>query len=81
LCNEELPNVYPSPSIIRMMKLSRMRWVGHVARMGRRVTHVGYWWENAERRPKRRWVNNIKMELGEGRLGGRRDSLDWCSSG
>jgi hypothetical protein len=32
--NEELHNLYSSPSIIRMMKSRRMRWEGHVARMG-----------------------------------------------
>jgi hypothetical protein len=45
LHNEELHNLYSSPSIIRMMKLRRLRWAGHVARMGRRGMHVGYWWE------------------------------------
>jgi hypothetical protein len=34
--NEELHNLYCSPSIIRMMRLRRMRWAGHVARTGRR---------------------------------------------
>jgi hypothetical protein len=34
LHNEELHNLYSSPSIIRIIKLSRMRWAGHVARMG-----------------------------------------------
>jgi hypothetical protein len=32
--NEELRDLYSSPSIIRMMKSRRMRWAGHVARMG-----------------------------------------------
>jgi hypothetical protein len=36
LHNEELHNLYPSPSIIRMIKSRRIRWTGHVARMGRR---------------------------------------------
>jgi hypothetical protein len=36
LHNEELHNLYSSPSIIRMIKSRRMRWAGHVARMGRR---------------------------------------------
>jgi hypothetical protein len=49
LHNEEFRNLYSSPSIIRMMKLRRMRWAGHVARIGRR-THVGYWLENQRER-------------------------------
>jgi hypothetical protein len=36
LHNEELHNLYSSPSIIRMIKSRRMRWAGHVARMKRR---------------------------------------------
>jgi hypothetical protein len=36
LHNEELRDLYSSPSIIRIIKSRRMRWVGHVARMGRR---------------------------------------------
>jgi hypothetical protein len=43
LHNEELHSVYSSPNIIRMIKSRRMRWAGHVARMGRRGMHVGYW--------------------------------------
>jgi hypothetical protein len=42
LHNEELYNLYSSPN--RMMKSRRMRWAGHVARMGRRGMHIGYWW-------------------------------------
>jgi hypothetical protein len=34
LHNEELHNLYSSPSLIRNIKLRRMRWTGHVARMG-----------------------------------------------
>jgi hypothetical protein len=34
LHNEELHNLYPSSSIIRMIKSRRMRWAGHVARIG-----------------------------------------------
>jgi hypothetical protein len=34
LPNEELHDLYSSPSIIRIMKSRRMRWAGHVARMG-----------------------------------------------
>jgi hypothetical protein len=46
----KLDNMYSSPSIIRMMKSRRMRWAGHVARMGRRGLHIGYWWENQKER-------------------------------
>jgi hypothetical protein len=38
--NEKLRDLYSSPSIIRIIKLWRMRWAGHVARMGRRGTHI-----------------------------------------
>jgi hypothetical protein len=43
LHNEELHNLYCSPKIIRI-KLRRMRWTGHVARMGRSGMHIGFWW-------------------------------------
>jgi hypothetical protein len=43
LHNEELRDLYSSPSIIRMIKSMRMRWAGHVARMGERGTCIGYW--------------------------------------
>jgi hypothetical protein len=45
LHNEELHNVYSSPSIIRMTKSRRMRWTGHVARMGRTGMHIKFCWE------------------------------------
>jgi hypothetical protein len=45
LHNEELHNLYSSPNIIRTIKSRRTRWEGHVARLGRRRMHVGYWWE------------------------------------
>jgi hypothetical protein len=34
---------HSSPDIIRIIKSRRMRWPGHVARMGRRGKHIGYW--------------------------------------
>jgi hypothetical protein len=46
LHNEELHDLYPSPNIVRVMKSRRMRWEGHVARMGRREACIGFWWEN-----------------------------------
>jgi hypothetical protein len=45
LHNKELRDLYSSPSIIRVIKLRRMRWEGHVARMGRRGTLIDYWRE------------------------------------
>jgi hypothetical protein len=44
LHNEELYNLYSSPSIIRIIKSRRMRWARHVARMGRTGMHIGYSW-------------------------------------
>jgi hypothetical protein len=42
LCNEELHNFYSLPSIVRIIKLRKMRWAGHVARMGPRGIHIGF---------------------------------------
>jgi hypothetical protein len=50
LHNEELNNLYSSPYIIRMIKSRWMRSAGHVARMGRRGIHIGYWWESQKER-------------------------------
>jgi hypothetical protein len=51
-----------------MSKPRSMRCAGHVARMGRRGMHIGYWWESQKEkrtlgRRRREWVNNIKMDL------------------
>jgi hypothetical protein len=68
LHNEELNDLYCSPSIVRAIKSRRMRWVGHVARMGgRRVVYrvlVGK--PEGKRplgRPRHRWEDNIKTDL------------------
>jgi hypothetical protein len=50
LHNEELHNLYSSPSIIRMVKSRRMRGAGIVPRTGGRGMHIGYWWENQKER-------------------------------
>jgi hypothetical protein len=42
LDNEELRDLYSSPSIIRIIKSRRMIWAGHIARMGRRGPRMGY---------------------------------------
>jgi hypothetical protein len=44
LHKEELNDLYSSPNIIRVIKARRMRWAGHVARMGEREVHTGFWW-------------------------------------
>jgi hypothetical protein len=61
---------YPSPRIIRIIKSRRMRWVGHVARMGeKRNTYRILVGKPEGKRPlgipRRRWVDNIKMDLRE----------------
>jgi hypothetical protein len=68
LHNEELHNLYSSPSIIRIVKSRRMRWAGHVARMGekRNVYRLLVGKPEGKRqlgRPRRRWTDNIKMDL------------------
>jgi hypothetical protein len=50
LHNEELHNLYSSPSIIIRIFKSKMRWAGNVARMGRRRMHIGFWWESQKER-------------------------------
>jgi hypothetical protein len=70
LHNEELHNLYSSPSIIRIIKLRRMRWAGHVTRMGekRNVYRLLVGKPEGKRplgRPRCRWMDNIKMDLSE----------------
>jgi hypothetical protein len=70
LHNEELHHLYSSPSIIRMIKSRRMRWVGHVAQMGEKRNSCRILVGKPEgkrplRKPRRKWVDNIKTDLGE----------------
>ena len=44
LLNEELNDLYSSPNIVRVKKSRRMRWAGHVARMGEERGCIGSWW-------------------------------------
>jgi hypothetical protein len=50
LHSEELHNLNSSPNKIRKVKSVRVRESGHVARMERRGTHIGYWWESQKER-------------------------------
>jgi hypothetical protein len=50
LHNEELHNLYSSPGIIRQIKSRRMRWAGHVARMGEERKLYKVWWESLKER-------------------------------
>jgi hypothetical protein len=50
LHNGEHRDLYSSPSIIRIIKSRRMRWAGHVARMGRRGTCISYLWKSQRER-------------------------------
>jgi uncharacterized membrane protein len=43
LYNDELNSLYSSPNIVRVIKSRRMRWTGHVARMGRGEVFTGFW--------------------------------------
>jgi hypothetical protein len=70
LHNEELHNLCSSPSIIRMIKPKSTRWAGHVARMGKRRNSYRIYVGKPEGRsplgrPRRRWVDNNKMDLRE----------------
>ena len=78
LHKEEINVLYSSPNIVRVIKSRRMRWAGHVARMGeeRAVYRVLVGKPEVKRplgRPKRRWVDNIRMDLQEVGCG----QVDW----
>jgi hypothetical protein len=78
LHNEELHNLYCSPSIIIMIKSRRMRGAGHVARMGKKRNAYRILVGKSEGkrplgRPRCKWEDNIKMDLREIEWGG----IDW----
>ena len=70
LHNEKLNDLFSSPNIVGVIKSRRMKWAGHVARMGeeRGVYRVLVGKLEGKRplgRPRRRWVDNIRMDLQE----------------
>jgi hypothetical protein len=70
LHKEELSDLYSLPNIVRVVKSRRMKWAGHVARMGEgrsvhRVLVGKYEGKRPFGRPRRRWKANIKMDLQE----------------
>jgi len=76
--NEELNDLYYSPNIARVIKSRRMRWAGNVARIGesKGVHRVSVGKPEGKRPlgiPRRRWEDNIKMDLQEVGCG----SMDW----
>ena len=64
----DLSDLYLSP-YIQVIKSRRMKWVGHVARMGDRRVHIGFWWGNLRERDhlltRHRWEDNINIDLQE----------------
>ena len=68
--NEELHSLYSSPIIIRMRKSRRLRWASHATRMeeGRSAFKILTGKSTGKRplgRPRRRWEDNIRMDLEE----------------
>jgi hypothetical protein len=76
LDNEKFNDPYSSPNIIRVIKSRRIRWAGHVARMGKsgvyRILVVRPEGRRESGRPRRTWEDNIKMGLQEVGWG-----MDW----
>jgi hypothetical protein len=75
---KKLRALYSSPRIIRIIKSRRMRWAGHAAQMGekRNAYRLLVGKPEGKRplgRPRCRWVDNIRMDLGEVRWG----DVDW----
>jgi hypothetical protein len=69
LHNEELRNLYSLESTIKIMNSRRMRWAGHVARMGKRGTHIHYSGKTRRKETTRKTKmlvdGYVKMDLGE----------------
>jgi hypothetical protein len=73
--DDELHTLYSSPNIVRVIKSRKMRWAGHVARMGEGRGVYGVLVGRSEgKRPlgrhRHRWEDNIKMDIREIRIDG-----------
>jgi hypothetical protein len=78
LHNEELHDLYSSPSIVRIIKARRMTWAGHVARIREKRNAYRLFVEKPKGRmplgrPRHRWLDNIKMDLVDDEWG----DVDW----
>jgi len=82
MLNDELHSLYSSPNIVRVIKLRRMRWTEHEACMeeGRGVHRVLVGRPEGKKplgRPRRRWEDNIKMDLREIGIDGANWRVQW----
>jgi hypothetical protein len=74
----QVDDLYSLPNLVRVINSRRMKWAGHVARMGEGRGAYRVWVGKTERkralgRPRRRWENNIRMDLQEAGCG----CVDW----
>ena len=81
LHNEELNDLYFSPNIVLVIKSRRVRWAGHVARMGEESGTYRLFMGKPEGKrplviPSRRWVYNIRLDIQKVGCG-----LDWAGPG
>jgi hypothetical protein len=84
LHNDELNSLYSSPNIVRVIKSRRMRWAGHVARMGEgRGVYKVLVGRPEDKRPlgrrRLRWEDNIKMDLSQMWIDG--ENCSWLRIG
>jgi hypothetical protein len=78
LHNDELHNLYSSPNIVRVIKSRRMRWAGHVTRVGKGRGVYGILVGRPEgkrplERPRHRWEDYVKLDLREIQI----DEANW----